>query len=544
MRRVVSVWLPDWPVTVWSRTAGRSPPPDGQPFALVERGVHGLTLSALNPAARALGLTMGQGQADACAAAPHLATAPAEPHKDSAALKRLALWAERFSPLVAIDAGPPGLEGLLIDMTGAAHLFGGEQALLEEMAARLARAGIPARCALADTVGAAWALARFSGYSTARAAEGEAKAALASLPMAALRLSHSAIKLLARLGLKQVGDLYALPRSGVARRFRSDDGLTVIKRLDQATGDAAEPLIPERPLPRYRAWRVFAEPMLETEGAAFWLPDLVEGLTAQLERDGVGARRIRLAAFRVDGGVTAISAVLSRPSIKPDHLIRLLRETGFEKLDLGFGADALMLSALTVEPLQARQAELETSALETAEDALAGLIDRLKARLGDEAVRRPVFLGSWLPERSEQWSPVRDLAVETGAPAGDAPRPILVFHPPEPVDAIAELPDAAPARFIWRRVAHKVVRSAGPERLSPEWWRPETALRLGAADEPPRTRDYYRVEDEDGRRFWLFREGLYGREDVSIHNQPKDRPEDADEALSRPPTWWLQGVFA
>lgn len=544
MRRVVSVWLPDWPVTVWSRTPGRSPPPDGQPFALVERGVHGLTLSALNASARAIGLSMGQGQADACAAVPHLATAPAEPHRDKAALKRLALWAERFSPLVGIDGGPPGLEGLLIDTTGAAHLFGGEDALLDEIITRLSKAGMPARCAMADTVGAAWALARFSGRPKTVAAEGAARQALAALPIAALRLTPPAIKLLARLGLKQVGDLYALPRSGLARRFNGPDGLAVVKRLDQALGDTAEPMVPEQPLPRYRAWRVFAEPMVETEGAAFWLPDLAEGLCGQLERDGVGARRLRLTAFRVDGRTTAITALISRPSLKPAHLIRLLKETGFEKLDLGFGADALMLSALAVEPMPVCQTTLEASPLETAEDALAGLIDRLKARLGDEAVRRPVFQGSWLPERSEHWSPVRTLSADGGAPVGDAPRPLLIFHPPEPVEAIAELPDAAPARFTWRRAAHKVVRSAGPERLSPEWWRPQTALRLGAAGEPPRTRDYYRVEDEDGRRFWLFREGLYGREDVSIHNAEKTAPTDPDIPLPRPPTWWLQGVFA
>jgi protein ImuB len=542
MRRIVSVWLPDWPVTVWSRTAGRSPPPDGQPFALVERTAHGLILSALNPAARRLGLAMGQGHADACAAVPHLTSTPAEPHRDNTALKRLALWAERFSPLVAMDATPPGLEGLLIDVTGAAHLFGGELALLTEIERRLASAGVEARCAMADTSGAAWGLARFSGRSITLANEGETRDALASLPIAALRLAPPAIKLLARLGLKRIGDLYALPRSGLARRFQGPDGLAVVQRLDQALGDTAEPLIPERPLPRYRVWRVFAEPMIEAEGAAFWLPDLAEGLAGQLERDGMGARHIRLTAFRVDGRTTALEAILSHPSSKPGHLIRLLKETGFEKLDLGFGADALMLSALTAEPMTVRQVDMEDGADETAADALATLVDRLRARLGDTAVRRPVFHGSWLPERSERWTPIRNLSLDPGAPAPTGPRPILVFHPPEPVDAIAELPDAAPARFTWRRVAHKIVKSAGPERLSAEWWTP-AALRLGAVDEPPRTRDYYRVEDEAGRRFWLFREGLYGREDVSIHNAPKAQPKDPDVPLPRAPTWWLQGIF-
>ncbi len=456
--------------------------------------------------------------------------------------KRLALWAERFSPLVALDAGQPGLEGLTLDVTGAAHLFGGEAALLAEIEHRLAKAGIEARCALADTSGAAWGLARFSGRSITLAGEGATRDALASLPIAALRLAQPAIKLLARLGLKRIGDLYALPRSGLARRFQGPEGLTVVQRLDQALGDTAEPLIPERPLPRYRVWRVFAEPMIDTAGAAFWLPDLAEGLAGQLERDGVGARHIRLTAFRVDGRTTAIEAILSHPSAKPGHLIRLLKETGFEKLDLGFGADALMLSALTAEPMTARQSDVEDGADQAAADALATLVDRLRARLGDDAVRRPVFHGSWLPERSERWTPLRGLGLDPGVPAQTGPRPILVFHPPEPVEAIAELPDAAPARFTWRRVAHRIVKAAGPERLSPEWWSPGS-LHLGPADEPPRTRDYYRVEDEAGRRYWLFREGLYGREDVSMNNAEKAKPGDPDVPLPRAPTWWLQGVF-
>jgi len=217
--------------------------------------------------------------------------------------------------------------------------------------------------------------------------------------------------------------------------------------------------------------------------------------------------------------VTLIEAALSAPAATPAHLIRLLREKGLEKLDLGFGIDALMLSAEKAEALDARQMEMDEAADLAPPQALAALIDRLQARLGESVVRRPSFRESWVPERSEAWT--------LAGPQAPAPperddarlRPILLFEAPEPVQTLAELPDGVPARFIWRRAARRVVKAEGPERLGAEWWA------LGAR--PQRTRDYYRVEDENGRRYWLYREGLYGRE-------------DADRA----PSWWIAGVFA
>ena len=220
MRRIVSVWLPDWPITVWSRAAGRTPPSAAPalPFVLVERTGRGVVLSAVNPAARAVGLRPGQAHADARAILPDLLSAPAEPEQDRSALHRLALWAERFSPSVGVDASPPGLEGLILDMTGGAHLFGGEAALLGEIERRLKAAGVPAQAAIADTPGAAWALARFSEVRIAP--EGRAREALAELPVEALRLQDGTLKLLRRFGLQRIGDLYGLPRSGLASRFR------------------------------------------------------------------------------------------------------------------------------------------------------------------------------------------------------------------------------------------------------------------------------------------------------------------------------------
>ena len=511
-------------------------------------------LSAVNPAARALGLRLGQSHADACAIAPTLTTAPAEPERDAEALRRLALWAERFSPAVAVETFEPGYEGLTLDMTGGAHLFGGEGALLQEIERRLAAADISSRAAMADTPAAAWALARFGDDRLAP--EGRAREALKSLPVQALRVSDNALRLLHRFGLRRIGDLYALPRAGLARRFRGDEGMELVRRLDQALGIEAEPLEPVRPQPLYRVWRAFAEPIIDMDGVAWALPDLVQALSVQLDRDGKGARRLALTAFRVDGRTTSIEARLSSPVATPAHLLRLLKERGLERLDLGFGADALMLSAHRTEAAQARQADFDGGQAQGARHDLAALIDRLSARLGDGAVLRPALQDSHIPERSEAWTPAGPDPEPQAPGVSDAgPRPLFLLDPPEPIQTTAGMPDSPPAQFSWRRVTRKVARAEGPERLSPEWWRvpvpdlpveeetavPETEAEKEKAriekirkDSEAReredigvTRDYYRVEDEHGRRYWLFRQGLYD------HGAPE-----------RMPSWWMHGVFA
>ena len=505
-------------------------------------------LAAVNPAARRLGLRRGQSHADACAIVPALQTAPAEPDQDAHALRRLALWAERYSPTVAVDELQPGHEGLTLDMTGGAHLFGGEGALLQELEQRLAKAGVPARAALADTAAAAWALARFG--EDRLAGEGRSREALKSLPVEALRLTDGALKLLHRFGLKRIGDLYALPRAGLARRFRGEEGMELVRRLDQALGLEAEPLEPVRPEPLYRVWRAFPEPIIDMEGVAWALPPLIDALAAQLDHGGKGARRLVLTAFRVDGRTTSLEAGLSAPQATAAHLLRLLKERGLERLDLGFGADALMVCAHKAEAARARQGDLESSQERTGPEALAALIDRLGARLGETAVLRPALADSHLPERAEAWVPAGAEAPACTAGAGeDRPRPLFLLDPPEPIQTLAGMPDTPPAQFSWRRVTRRIARAEGPERLSPEWWLGQVPG-LSEPEQPPeieeerggrirlrseareledagRTRDYYRVEDEDGRRYWLFRQGLYDR-----------------QTPDHLPTWWLHGVFA
>lgn len=509
----------------------------------MQSGARGLVLSATNPAARRLGLSMGQAHADARAAVPALISHPARPDEDREALRRLALWAERYSPCVAIDAATPplhsgGREGLLIDMTGGAHLFGGEVSLMNDLASRLKAANIPARLAMADTAGGAWALARFAPPGARRIAPpGGTRAALAPLPVTALRLDEADVRLLSRLGLRTIGELVALPRSGLARRFRGEAGLTLVRRLDQALGAEPEILEPVRPPPVWRVWRTVLEPLIDVAGVETVLNDLAPSLAELLERDGHGARRLALTGFRVDGGTTTLSVALSAPSARSGHLAKVLKERGLEHLDLGFGVDALMLTAERAEPLNPVQSDIDRGRDEDADFALAALLDRLGARMGEASVFRLEGQGSWLPERSQ----VRRRA-DHGLPrANETPslpdRPLLLLDPPEPVQVpIAAIPDGPPARFTWRRVAHRVVRAEGPERISPEWWRPLNKTR------PARTRDYFRVEDGEGRRYWLFREGLYGREDQrEVEPAKNETPAVMEE---HPPGWWMHGVFA
>ncbi|MDZ4392790.1 DNA polymerase Y family protein [Cypionkella sp.] len=535
MRRIVSVWLIDWPVTVWRRSAMRArrpaSPPDPaldpkSPFALVLKNSRGAAiLHALNPAARRAGLRRGQTQADARAMIPHLICQPADLEADARGLTALAVWAERWSPSVSLDPSSEGLEGLFLDVTGATHLFGGEAALAAQIHDRLAEAGVPVRTAMAPTPGAAWALARWgeAECSGRIATEDTARDRLAALPVEALRLEGVTLSQARRFGLKRIGDLYPMPRAGLARRFREGDGVGLVQRLDQALGFAGEALTPVRPPPKYRAWQSWMEPVGDIEGVEARLTELTADLSAPLVRDGQGAKALTLTGFRSDGGTTSLSVRMGRPGRDAGIWRRLFREAGLGRLELGFGLDALMLTADAVEPMTARQGALESEAETKQAESLAALIDRLSARLGEDRVLTPEPVDSWVPERAERWRPAlgRPLLVPGGA---GGRRPILLLDPPEPVEAMAELPDGAPMRFTWRRLSRRVTRADGPERLSPEWWRPRPD------DRQVRTRDYYRVEDEAGGRYWLFREGLYGRE-------------YAGDAGERAPSWWMHGVL-
>ncbi len=472
-----------------------------------------------------MGLHAGMSLADARAIVPALRTRTATPEADAAALRRLAHWCTRFTPWTNVD----GTDGLWLDISGCAHLFGGEEALLAEIARRLRGLGLTCRLGLAETPGAAWAMARFgpgSAPADGRIAPGGIEAALARLPVQSLRLAPETAALLERFGLARVGALYAIPRPALARRFSaSAQGEALLTRLDQTLGRVSEPIAPLQPAPAYRTRRAFPEPVLSGDVIENVAVQLIDDLTAVLARDHQGARRLTLQAFRVDGTCASIGIALARPSRNRGHMARLLQEKR-DCLDPGFGIDLVILNATGTEPLAPQQMSLVGQSVEPGDEAaLAELIDRLANRFGPQNIVCAGVRQSHWPERAAVWhGPARAVATKTPAPAAPVhvlpgSRPFLLFTRPEPVLVLAEIPDGPPLSFTWRRVKRPVVRAEGPERITPEWWRP-------GGPEDGIVRDYYRIEDACGRRYWLFRAGLYG---------------DAEHPR---PRWYIHGLFA
>jgi protein ImuB len=511
--------------------------------------------------------------ADALSFVPGLATAAAEPVKDAAALRRLAEWCGRYSPWTA----PDGTDGIKIEITGCAHLWGGEKALAADLFARLTRQGIASRIAIADTLGAAWACARFAEVPVILTSA-ETGTALAPLPVEALRLNPATAQGLRRVGLKRIGDLYAMPRAALVRRF----GAAVAQRLDQALDNLPEPLSPMGETPTRRVRLSFAEPIADPADLALAAVRLAQDLVTRLGLEGTGARRLVLAFHRVDGRVERIVLGTARPSRDPHHLATLFKAR-LDTIDPGLGIEDMILAAFAVEPLDPEQIGFAGSlpdpiAGEGMGGGISALLDRLGNRLGLAAVSWIEAHESHIPERAsvrvsvddneskahflpplpllvggEGWgeggqrSGLQSRPPQPPVPAGQArglaahgapgpslspltggeghagrgwlipPRPIRLFEPPQPVEASWLLPDDPPFRFIWRRRAHRVTRADGPERIAAEWWRPEASAAIDAI------RDYYRVEDEEGRRFWLFRAGLPG---------------------GYPLRWYVHGIFA
>ena len=412
----------------------------------------------------------------------------ADPVADQQALMQLGLWCGHFTPRVAFD----GTDGLLLDVTGCPHLFGGEQAMTQTIAERLASFGLEARLGLADTPGAARALARFAPEHKRVIAPGNVQAALGPLPVEALGISPDDISTLRHLGLATIGAIIRLPRAALERRFRpcgTKHGL--LQRLDRALGDQNDPFVPLVPPPVYR-WRLdFAEPVTHGRGLETALADLMTRITAALKRDQRGARRLALWCFGIDGSVTERAVAASRPTRNGDHLRRLFAGE-LETVDPGFGIDAIVLHATAVEPLEACQLSLDGRE----RDNFDLLVDRLTARLGTNAVLQTVPAERRFPEQAERF--VRPGEVETFRFSyPDLPlRPFRLFRRPESLRAIALTPGGPPYLFVWRRRRHRVARAAGPERIAPEWWVP---------DGDKTTRDYWRVEDTDGHRYWLYR---------------------------------------
>lgn len=487
-RRILSLWFP----RLASDRVLRAGPIEA-PFALVLREGNTDRLHCLNAAAEAQGLGRGMALSEARAFCPDLQTAPADPARETQFLETLRRWATRYCPWVGLD----GEDGLVLDITGSDHLWGGEEAMMAEMAARLERAGIAARLGLADTRGAAWALAHFAPGRAA--APGARLSALAKLPVAALRLPHETVTGLQRLGLREIGDLTRTPRAPLARRF----GAGLMARLDQALGDLPEQISPEPDPPHYGTRLTLPEPIGQQADVMAGIERLLARLCAKLRENEAGARVLSLTLRRVDQASQQVELRLAAPLSDPARIAALFAR-GIEDIDAGFGIDQLRLAATQVEPLPARQ----IGAIATERrDRLGDLITRIGLRIGLDNVQRYLPADSHIPERSFLIAPAAFSDPE-GHWHQPHPRPLRLF-PPEPVDA--DTPDP-PRRFRWRRQSLTAERIEGPERLLPEWWFDDPNWRGGM-------RDYWRVETGQGWRLWMF-------------HTPQD------------PGWYVEGVFA
>jgi protein ImuB len=477
------------------------------PFVLAVAGSGGPRIAALNEAAEAAGLALGEPLADARAKAGEVQTRAIDSAADDAALRRLALWATRYTPTASPWEEENGADGFFLDIEGAAHLFGGEERLLADLSLRLEKNfGLPARLAIADTPGMAWALARFAHTPSPVLPSGQEAQALAPLPVEALRLSPDTCRTLRRLGFKTIGALLDKPRAPFAARFPAE----LLRRIDQALGRIEGPLIPIVAPPVYHTLRYLLEPLLTQEAIVALASRLMRTLVQVLTRDDVGARGLRLSLYNVDGAVETIDIALTLPSRNVAHLMRLI-DLKLEKLaaaeDAGFGFEAVGLAVTRAERIAARQDELIADGDAERTESCAQLVDKLRHRLGPHSVRGFAPIASHLPERAEMLAPVAAETAEAWPQPEQKSRPLLLLPRAEPTEVMALIPDGPPRRFRWRGVTYEVAGAQGPERIAAEWWR-----QSNGHHSPGPTRDYYLVEDSGGHRFWLYREGLYERE--------------------------------
>ncbi|WP_332701724.1 Y-family DNA polymerase [Devosia sp.] len=534
-RRFLVLFLPSWATDYLKRADPRLA---AAPLALYERIKGGLRLAAVDAAAARAGLSIGQNLADARAMLPDLVVREMERPLLEAAFADFADWHSNASPLVAVMTDLAGFGDLVLDITGVAHLFGGERAMLRSLLTRLRDLGYTVAGAVAPTIGAAWAVSHFARSQVVEM--GDLEAVLDTLPVAALRLDPAQIAGLTQMGLKSIGQLRQRERKPLQARF----GLSLLTRIDQAFGLVEERMTPRLPVAERYAERRFADPIGLMDDVLMTTHDLAIQLGIRLEAEGLGAQAFHLLLYRVDHKVMALSVNSARLTRDPEHIGKLFSNRS-ERLegeyDAGFGIDMIRLAVSSVGELDA--AQLGVFAVDDGAADLDQLQDRMSSRLGSLAVLRTQFQASHIPERAARLVPaIAGSGGEQYQARPDLQRPLRLLPVPEPIAINAEVPDGLPASMIWRRVSYKLIRASGPERLGAEWWRTGQRLQL-VSPEPHRkpesapytpnlvlfnpeavTRDYYVAEDGEGRRFWIFRDGLY--------------------ALGLTPTWYLHGFFA
>lgn len=490
---------------------------DAAPMALIAETARGVKIAAANAAGLAAGALPGTMLADARTLCPSLATASSDPAGDLAFLEKLALWAQRWGPWSALDAP----DGLIVDVTGVAHLFGGEEALLADVRAALVQRRFAGRLAIAPTAGAAWALSHHGPDGAIVMAQEDAAQRLAQLPVASLRLDDDVLLVLRRLGLKQLGDLAGVARDALARRFRNRraPAANPLIRMDQLLGLVPEPSLPVIEVHAPLVQRRLMEPIRHRDLLDRVVMDLAQDMARVLEGRGLGARRLELGMWKVDGEVLVRRLELAAPSRDPAHMAGLFGRK-LDDLDAGFGIEMVRMRSIWSEAVALSQGDIEQAA-EHHGTSLAAFVDRLVARLGPRAVRRPVLRASHVPERAQGW--MGPLEVETSSQEMFEfhLRPLKLLDRPEPIAVLYASPDGLPRRFRWRGEVHEVARAEGPERIAPEWWRERSSVRL---------RDYYRIEDHEGRRYWIYRDGIAG-------------DGRGGDASGHAPDWFLQGLW-
>lgn len=524
----MAIWFARLAVDRWrlSNELTRGEGGDAQPLALIAETAHGPRIQAVNDAGHAAGARPGMMLADARTLCPGLAVAASDPEGDLAFLEKLALWARRWGPWSAVDSP----DGLIVDVTAVAHLFGGEAQLVAAATSDIAARDLTVRLAIAPTAGAAWALAHYGrngsiigGYSppSLRGVERRSNPAsddglprsltavhndeeeigrrLSDLPVAALRLDESTFVVLRRLGLKRIGDLYGIGRDALKRRFRGHKAPAAnpLLRLDQLLGRVPEPLLPIVPQDFPLVQRRLMEPIRHRDLLDQVLADLAADMARELEGAKQGARRLELHLWRVDGEVVQRRLEFAAVTRDPAHICRLFAAR-LDDVDAGFGIETVRLRADWVEPLAMEQGDMEILA-EQHGVSLSVCIDRLSIRLGPQAVQRLMPSASHLPERAQRWQPPLEPEPDMQGELVFQPRPLKLLDRPEQVAVLYATPDGYPKSFRWRGAVHEAVRIEGPERIAPEWWRAKSLTRL---------RDYYRIEDKWGRQYWLYRSGI------------------------------------
>ena len=483
-RRFVSIWFHHL-TTDWFSV--RQPQLSLLPLVL-KMASHGrMIITGANSKAEMEGVNRGMVLADARAVVPDLQVLDDIPDLPQKLLTRLAEWCIRFSPLVAID--PP--EGLMIDATGCSHLWGGDSHYLTDIERKLKQKGYGVRTAIADTPGVAWAVARYGKHPLVIAPNHHLEALL-TLPPESLRLEEEVIDRLHKLGLHQIRQFIGMPRPTLRRRF----GSHFMMRLSMALGEEFETIEPVSLPEPYQERLPCMEPIVTATGIEIALRQLLETLCHRLQQEQKGLRVAIFKCYRVDGKIENIEIGTHRPSNHAFHLYKLF-EIKLSSIEPALGIELFVLEASKVEDYSPEQGKMWEGSGGLDDVRLSELVDRLGVKIGQEAIHRYVPDEHYWPERSLKPSPTLHEQPETSWPL-DRQRPINLLRHPVRIEVTAPIPDYPPMLFRYKGKLHMILKADGPERIEQEWW-----LQEG------QHRDYYRVEDEDGNRYWLFRSGHY-----------------------------------